>query len=229
MALLIAGRGVGLAVASLGLATAGAAWATETDTQAWSVLQASGALSDKMTLTVDGQARFSDDASRLGQVIIRPSIGWRLDTTTTASAGYAYIRSTPKGRSATHEHRGWQQLSYRLAEDGRGVTLSGRTRLEQRWVEDRDGTGWRIRQQVRITARVKDGVRAVGWTEAFVGLNQTGWGQRDGLHLWRSFAGVSVPISKAITLEPGYLRQRAYRTGPDLVTHAAAVWINLQF
>ena len=230
MALLIAGRsGLGLAVASLALAAAGAAWATDTDTQAWSVVQASGALSDKMTLTVDGQARFSDDASRLGQVIFRPSLGWRLDTTTTVSAGYAYVRSTPKGRSTTHEHRGWQQLSYRLAGDGKGVTLTGRTRLEQRWVEDRDGTGWRMRQQVRFTTPLKDGVRGVAWTEAFVGLNQTRWGQRDGLHLWRSFAGVSVPISKAVTLEPGYLHQRAYRTGPDQVTHAAAVWINLQF
>lgn len=230
MALLIAGRsGLSLVVAGLALSGAGAAHATDTDMQAWSIVHASGALNDKMTLNVDGQARFGDDASRLGQVIIRPSIGWRLDATTTASLGYAYVRSTPKGRSATHEHRGWQQLSYRLAGDGKGVTLSGRTRLEQRWVEDRDGTGWRMRQQVRITAPLKDGVRAVGWTEAFVGLNQTRWGQRDGLHLWRSFAGVSVPISKTVTLEPGYLRQRAYRTGPDLVTHAAAVWINLQF
>lgn len=230
MAVLSAGRNaLGLMLAGLLLASAGAARAADTDTQAWSVVQASGALNDKMTVTVDGQARFSDDASRLGQLIIRPSMGWRLDATTTVSLGYAYVRSTPEGRPTTHEHRGWQQLSYRLAGDGKGVTVTGRTRLEQRRVEDRDGTGWRIRQQVRVTAPLEGGVRAVGWTEGFVGLNQTNWGQRDGLHLWRSFAGVSVPISRKVTLEPGYLHQRAYRTGPDLVTHAAAVWINLQF
>jgi len=233
MALLGPRRGarapVGLALASLVLASAGAAHATDEDTQAWSVVNASGALNDKVILGVDGQVRFSDDASRLGQLIVRPSVGWRLDGAKTASLGYAYIRSTPKGRPTTEEHRGWQQLSYRLAGGGKGLTLTGRTRLEQRWVEGRDGTGWRVRQQVRVTAPVKDRVRGVAWTESFVGFNQTSWGQRDGLHLWRSFAGVSVPISKTVTLEPGYLHQRAFRTGPDAVTHAAAVWINLQF
>lgn len=233
MALLSPRRGgralTGLALAGLALASAGAARAAEEDTQAWAVVNATGALNDKMVLTVDSQARFTNNASRLGQLIVRPSVGWRLDSTTTASLGYAYIRSTPKGRPTTHEHRVWEQMSYRLLGDGKGVTLTGRTRLEQRHVEGRDGTGWRVRQQVRVTGPLKDGVRGVAWTEPFVGFNQTSWGQRDGLHLWRSFAGVSVPISKTVTLEPGYLHQRAFRTGPDAVTHAAAVWINLQF
>lgn len=231
---LLGSRGTGrpltaFAMGGLALAGAGPAHATDEDTQAWSVVNATGALSDKMVLAFDGQARFSDDASRLGQLIIRPSVGVRLDATTTASLGYAYIRSTPRGRPTTHEHRIWQQMAYRLAGDGKGVTLTGRTRLEQRWLEGRDDTGWRVRQQVRLTAPLKDKVRGVAWTEPFIGFNQTSWGQRDGLHLWRSFAGVSVPVSKTVTLEPGYLHQRAYRTGPDAVTHAAAVWINLQF
>ena len=233
MALLVQGRGgraaLGLTLAGFALASAGTARAAEEDGQLWSIVNASRTLGDKTVLALDTQARFTNDASRLGQAIVRPSVGWRLDSATTASLGYAYIRSTPEGRPTTHEHRGWQQLSFRVAGDGKGATLTGRTRLEQRWVEGRDGAGWRIRQQVRLTAPLKDRVRGVAWTEAFVGLNQTGWGQRDGLHLWRNFAGLSVPISKTVTLEPGYLHQRAYRTGPDAVTHAAAVWINLQF
>lgn len=233
MALLIQGRGqraaLGLTLASLALASAGTAYAADEDGQLWSIVNASRALDDKTTFNLDTQARFTNDASRLGQAIIRPSIGWKLGGSKTGSLGYAYVRTTPEGRPTTHEHRGWQQLSFRVAGDGKGATLTGRTRLEQRWMEGRDGAGWRVRQQVRLTAPINDGVRGVAWTEAFVGLNETGWGQRDGLHLWRSFAGVSVPISKTVTLEPGYLHQRAYRVGPDAVTHAAAVWINLQF
>lgn len=220
---------VGLVLAGFVLTSAGAAHATDEDMQVWSVVNATGGLNDKMVLAVEGQARFSDDASRLGQLIVRPSVGWRLDGAKTASLGYAYIQSTPKRRPKTEEHRAWQQLSYRLAGDGTGVTLMGRTRLEQRRVEGRDGTGWRLRQQVRMTAPVKNGVRAVAWTEPFVGFNETSWGQRDGLHLWRSFTGLSVPISKTVTLEPGYVHQRAFRNGPDAVTHAVAVWINFQF
>ena len=216
-------------LAGLALAGAGAAHAADDDTQVWAVVNATKALNDRTVLTLDGQARFSDDASRLGQLIFRPSVGWRLDGTTTASLGYVYNRSTPKGRPAINEHRSWQQATFRLAGDGKGVTLTGRTRLEQRWVEGRDGAGWRLRQQVRVTTPLKNGLRGVVWTEPFIGLNQTSWGQRDGLNQWRSFAGVAAPISKTVTLEPGYLHQRAFRTGPDAVTHAVAVWVNLQF
>ncbi|WP_374343752.1 DUF2490 domain-containing protein [Phenylobacterium sp.] len=211
------------------LAGAPAAWAATEDDQAWMVVQATAPLSDRVSFSLDTQARFSDDASRLGQVIFRPSIGWKLDATRTASLGYASVKSTPQGRPATHEHRTWQQLSYRIAGDGKGPTLTGRTRLEQRWVEDRDGTGWRIRQQVRFTAPVQDKVRAVVWTEPFIGFNETSWGQQDGLHVWRSFAGLAVPFSRTVSLEPGLLHQRTYRPGEDAVIQAAAVYLNLQF
>ena len=227
-------RKTGRAVAAFmlaGFVTTGAttAYATEEDAQVWTVLNVTGKLNDKVVLAFDGQTRFSNDAQRLGQLLLRPSVGWRLDSTTTASLGYAYVRTAPLGRPTTHEHRAWQQLSYRLAGDGKGVTLTGRTRLEERRVEGRDETGWRLRQQIRVTAPLKNGVRGVAWTEPFVGLNQTGWGQREGLNVLRSFVGVSAPITKTVTLEPGYLNQRTYRVGPDLVAHTAALWINVQF
>lgn len=211
------------------LTSAPAAWATTEDTQAWAIVQTTAPLGERGVFTLDTQARFSNNASHLGQVIFRPSIGWKLDATRTATLGYAYAKATPQGRPATHEHRAWQQLSYRIAGDGRGPTLTGRTRLEQRWVEDRDGTGWRIRQQVRFTAPVQDKVRAVVWTEPFIGFNETRWGQQDGLHAWRNFAGVSLPLSRTVTVEPGYLHQRTYRPGEDAVIQAAAVYLNLSF
>ena len=58
-------------------------------------------------------------------MIFRPSIGWKLDATRTASLGYASVKSTPQGRPATHEHRTWQQLSYRIAGDGKGPQATG--------------------------------------------------------------------------------------------------------
>lgn len=211
------------------LACAPAAFAAVEDNQAWAIVQTNAALGPRTTFTLDTQARFSNDASHLGQAIFRPSIGWKLDSTRTASLGYAYSRATPQNRPAVHEHRTWQQLTYRIAGDGKGPTLTGRTRLEQRWIEDRDGTGWRIRQQVRFTAPVQDKVRAVVWTEPFIGFNETSWGQKDGLHTWRSFAGVTVPVTKTVTVEPGFLHQRTYRPGEDAVIRAAAVYLTLSY
>lgn len=96
------------------------------------MVQATRPIADGVSLLVDVQGRFSDDASRLGQLLVRASIGWRVGDGATASLGYAYVRTTPASGADTDEHRGWQQLSYRLAGDGKGVTLTGRTRLEQR-------------------------------------------------------------------------------------------------
>lgn len=78
-------------------------------------------------------------------------IGLKLDKTTTAFIGYAYVRTDPAGPAKSHEHRIFQQLSFRIAGDGKGVTLTGRTRLEKRMFESQDGTGWRLRQQLRLT------------------------------------------------------------------------------
>ena len=225
MALLI--RSAGAAI-GLGL-IAGAAQAADIDNQIWAVAQFNADLGPRTLVTLDTQARYFNDASRLGQVIFRPAVGLRLDKTTTAFLGYAYVRNSPAGRPVAHEHRAWQQLSYRAAGDGKGLTLNGRTRLEQRWVEGRDDTGIRFRQQFRLTAPLAGKVRGFASTEAFFGLNATDWGQRDGLHLVRNVIGVSVPVSPTLTFEPGYLNQYAIRAGRNGIQHALNVTANVQF
>ncbi len=218
------------AAAAAGLAlVAGTGQAADVDNQVWSVAQFNADLGPRTLFTMDTQARFFDDASRLGQVIVRPAVGYRLNDTTNAFVGYAYVRSKPAGRAATHEHRAWQQLTFRAAGDGKGLTLNGRTRVEQRWVEGRDDTGIRFRQQFRLTAPVAGKVRAVATNELFFGLNNTDWGQRDGLHLVRSFVGVSVPVTGNLTVEPGYLNQYVVRRGENAVHHALSITTNIQF
>lgn len=226
MALLASARAAALVAA---LFAAGPAHAAAADGQVWSTVQATAPLSAKTFLTLEGQTRLTDDVSQLGQLVVRPSVSWRLDDTKTAALGYAYVRITPLGRSQVHEHRTWQQVSFRIAGDGKGPTFVGRTRLEQRWVEDNDSAGWRLRQQVRLTAPIKDRLRGVAWTEVFIGLNETDWGQQDGVRVWRSFLGASLPVSHMLTVEPGYLHQRAFRRGEDAVTHAAAISLTLQY
>lgn len=58
-----------------------------------------------------------------------------------------------------------------------------RTRLEQRMIEARDGTAWRLRQFVRVQAPVgrPGGWQAVATTEGFFNLNATSWGVRNGV------------------------------------------------
>ena len=85
-----------------------------------------------------------------------------------------------------------------------------------------------MRQQLRLTAPLSGKVRAVAWTEPFIGFNETGF-QRDGLGLWRNFAGVAIPVGKRFTLEPGYLNQYVVRNDPDRIDHTANLTLSANF
>lgn len=205
-----------------------AAKAAEEDTNIWLAQTAQVSLGGDAVLWLEAQERFTNDASRLGQLLVRPAVGYKLDKTTTAYIGYAYVMTDPEGPAKSHEHRIYQQLSFRVLGDGKGVTLTGRTRFEQRIFENQDGTGWRLRQQLRLTAPLSGKVRAVAWTEPFIGFNQTAF-QRDGLGLWRNFAGVAIPVGKKLTIEPGYLNQYVVRSGVDRIDHTANLTLSANF
>lgn len=207
---------------------AAAAQAADEDANIWLAQTANVDLGGGAVVWLEAQERFTNDASRLGQLLIRPAVGYKLDKTTTVYLGYAYVMTDPVGPAQSHEHRIFQQLSFRLLGDGKGVTVTGRTRFEQRFFENQDGTGWRLRQQLRLTAPLTGKVRAAVWTEPFIGFNETTF-QRSGLGLWRNFAGVTIPIGKKVTLEPGYLNQYVVRTGTDRIDHTANLTLSANF
>ena len=217
-----------LGVTGLVLATTAPAFAADEDTNIWLAQSANIDLGGDMALGLEAQERFTNDASRLSQIIFRPSLSYKLDQSTSISLGYAYVHNDPQTGASTNEHRAHQQISFRVAGDGKGVTITGRTRFEQRFLEEIDGTAFRIRQQFRLTAPLSGKVRAVAWTEALVGLNRTGF-QRVGLGLWRNYAGVSVPVSKFLSLEPGYLNQYVVRNGTDRIDHVANLTLSAAF
>lgn len=197
--------------------------------QIWTGMTASIDIDDTVFITLEGQLRWTDNASRLGQVVVRPGVGYRLGENTTIGAGYAYSGADPVGPAQTNEHRLWQQATYRLAGDGRGLTLTGRTRIEQRWMEGASDMGWRFRQQLRATAPVSGRVRAVVSSELFIAPDDTSWGQVAGLDRWRNSVGLAVPLGRSITLEPAYLNQRVFRPGPDRVNHIANFTLSARF
>jgi hypothetical protein len=200
----------------------------EDDVQAWGAVTATVPVDDKLVVWLEGQARTSNDVSRLNQVLLRPGLGYRVSPTTTLFVGYAHVFTNPPGPARTNEHRVWQQATFRIAGDGRGLTLSGRSRLEQRSLVQGEDTGVRYRQLLRLTAPVgRQGLQAVGWSELFLGLNRTDWGQPTGFDRARNFAGLSVPLSRTIRAEPGYMYEPIRQRGADRHNHIASVTLNL--
>ncbi len=176
----------------------------------------------------EAQERFTNDADRLGQLLLRSFVGYRLTDKVNIGGGYAYILTDPVGPVEINEHRFYQELNVRLIETDGGVTLDSRTRLEQRTFEEGDGTSWRFRNFVQLRAPISDNNKLVVYTEPFIELNETEF-QRGGLSVWRNFAGVSIPLADGIEVVPGYLNQYVVRDGEDRMDHVANINLFLNF
>lgn len=206
----------------LGLPTA--ASATEEDVNVWTGQFVTVTLDKERKWFVRGEAqeRFTEDADRLGQLLLRSLVAYRVTDRLNIGAGYAYIYTNPSGPAVTNEHRLYQELNFRLIETKAGLTLDSRSRLEQRMFEEGGETGWRYRLFLQLRAPIAGGNKLVAYTEPFIGLNETRF-NRSGVGLWRNFVGVSIPIAKGAEIVPGYLNQYVVRNGPDRIDHIGSI------
>lgn len=200
--------------------------AAQADTQVWSLNVAQGRFGAAGLWYAEAQPRWTDDASRLGQLLLRPAIGVQAARRLQLHLGYAYIGTWPEGADGFGENRVWQQALWTpVAIDG-GLRVVTRSRLEQRFHESDGETGWRIRQQVRAQHPLPVAAKrwqGIVWTEPFVGFNATAWGARRGVDQWRSFVGVGIPLAKGLVVEPGYMRQDVVRPNARRANHVLSL------
>jgi hypothetical protein len=203
------------------LVSAAPALAAEDDANVWLGQFATINATDKVYVRLEAQERFTNDAERLGQFLLRSLVAYRISDKANAGLGYAFILTDPIGPAKLNEHRYYQELNIRIIDRG-GVTLDSRTRLEQRTFEANEDTQWRVRQFVQLRAPISARNKIVAYTEPFVELDQ-GSVQRGGLSIWRNFVGASVPLAKGIEIVPGYLNQHVFRDGQERSDHTANV------
>lgn len=220
-----------LAVALLSGAAPASARTTQ-DGQGWININAQGALKGRLLYYAELQPRFFDGGGRIGQVLARGAIGWKLSGAVSLFQGYAHI-AEPNDALARdrNEERSFQQLSWSISEV-RGAKLSSRTRFEQRWRSDGGDMGLRLRNLLRYThpiGRDPKGVAALVSVEPFVVLNDTDWGSPAGFDQLRSNVALEVPLTGRTTIELGYLNQAINRpAGAWEVNHIAQVVLALR-
>lgn len=204
--------------------------AQDHDLQQWTLLVAQGPISDDLVIQAEIQPRLTNDASRLGQFQTSPAIGYRVSKKATVFVGYMFVHTDPADRPAFDENRIYQHIVFPVGKIG-DVSLTARTRIEARTVVGAEDLAWRFRQLVRAQLPLTEGqgTQLVVWSEAFYNLNQADWGPREGFDRWRNFVGVAVPITKGVTLEPGYLNQAVFREGEDRFDHIASVTMFYRF
>ncbi len=215
-------------------ATASAQRAADQRYQTWLALFAQGPIHGDLWLWLDVQPRFYDSFEPTA-LLVRPGLTWRALPELLLTAGYGWTPSWAQGNEPrdwgelafTDEHRLWEQVIYQPSDRPTGVAGLFRARLEQRFrTEGEVDVGLRLRLMARVHAPITRGreLLVVVWDEAFVGLNDTAWGQRGGFDQNRFFVGLGWQVIPAqLRLELGYTNQWIVRAATDPVNHIAAL------
>ncbi len=223
-------RFLSLFIAAFAALTSVQAAATQEDFNVWGAQVAVIDLGEDNDWFVraEAQERFTNDADRLGQLLLRSFIGKRVSSAVTIGGGYAYILTDPIGPVEVNEHRIYQEATIVLFRGQNGVSVTSRNRFEQRFFEEDGETGLRYRNQIQLRAPISEAATLVLYTEPFIGVNETRF-NRGGIAVWRNFAGVSLPVAEGISVTPGYLNQYAVRDGEDRIDHIANIGITARF
>ena len=219
----------GAAALILVVTVAGPAHATD-DEQLWTTASATVKLADKWRLSQEVTARFSDTRKGLYEIESNTLLGFKVTDTVTLWAGYTHDPQYAGGDFTVLERRAREQITVdNFAKIGRGK-LSGRLRMEQRWRENIDGTGWRARPYLKFSMPFREGKKTalVLSSEAFINLNTTSFQKAEGLDRMRNLIAISTPLTKTMTLEAGYLNQHGFvRNGEDTSDHVASLSLSL--
>jgi Protein of unknown function (DUF2490) len=176
------------------------------------------------------QPRWRHEGSELDQLIIRPAIYYALNDHSSIWMGYAHVVTHPAGRSAFEENRLWQQYLYNFSPI-KSVSIQSRTRFEQRWLENSDDTGYKLRQLVRLTtpSNLHPNLTWVVYDEYFVNLNNTDYSAKKGFDQNRAFIGGNWALSQHAKLEIGYLNQYVNGIKANAENHVLSTTLLLNF
>ena len=210
------------------LGAAGPALASE-DTQYWQTLNVSVALPDNFKVSNE-TVRRSSDARGFYEVENNFMVGKKVNKVVTLWLGYTFDPQYNHGTFRVREHRFRQQVNFdNFAVLGK-VRLSGRVRLEERWREGQTGTAYRLRPQVKAVVPIAGKVTLGVSSEQFFNLNNTGFQTVDGLERMRNAIFITVPLSKKISVDFGYLNQHGFvPNGPDSSDHVLTTGLSASF
>jgi hypothetical protein len=126
---------------------------------------------------------------------------------------------------AANETRTLQQLT-----TSHGI-LRTRLRFEQRFVDDADRTGYRLRPRLGVAIPVMGNKRFKfkSDAEAFFTLRSNNEGGDEGLTAVRSQIGFGYDVNKTVSVGLIYLRQQDFQDdGPDTIGHAPVFNLDIQ-
>lgn len=201
------------------------------DGRGWLNITAIGSLpADNWHWYAEMQPRWREELSEFDQLIIRPAVFYTISEQSSIWAGYARVVTHPAGQTNFDEDRVWQQFLYNFQPIG-SVSLQSRSRLEQRFIENADDTGYRLRQMLRLTmpSKISAQLTWVAYDEYFLNLNNTDYGARKGFDQNRAFAGINWAFNANLKLEVGYLNQYINAKNTNAMNHVLSNTLIINF
>lgn len=190
-----------------------------TDEQHWETMTVNVALPDNFRLSSETVLR-TGDARGFYEVEENAMVGRKLNKQVTVWLGYTFNPTYLHGTFQRREHRFRQQVNFDNVLQLGKVRIGGRMRLEERWREGIQGTGWRLRPQVKATMPLVGKATLSVSSEQFFNLNTMAFQRVSGLDRMRNAISVAVPLNKKISVDCGYLNQHGFvRNGPDSSDH----------
>lgn len=209
-------------IAASALIAAAPAGAADDNFEFWFNPSAEFDVDDDTAVEIETAQRFRDSDNGPDTYFVRGWLNQSLSDAVTLSGAVEYRAND----GDSDEVRLLQQASLR-----HGI-LRGRLRMEQRFVDGADRTGWRLRPRIGVAVPLDEAGR---WSldadaEAFVTMRSTSLGGQDGLTGLRTQVGVGYEVNGRLSLGLTYLRQQEIRRGgADTVGHAPLIGIELSF
>lgn len=205
------------------------AWAA-TDDQLWATLGATEKLGSAWRLQEEFVTRFSDKRGGLYELEAVGLLGYKPSKNVTIAGGYVYNPQYSHGDLTTTEHRLREQVTFDNVARFGSAKLSLRWRMEQRWRNNADGTGWRARPYAKLSIPIRGKTSLTLSNETFLNLGTTTFQKQSGLDRMRNLVAINTPLTKTVSLEAGYLNQHGFvRGGPDTSDHVASLALSLNF
>ncbi len=218
-------RNAGLGVlAALLLALSPAVQAVENRAAFWMGAQIDGDLGSadwsNWLYMAQAQYRAFDALDGTRQALGRVGLGYRLNRGWRVYARFDYYVTDSPAIGTFHETRAQQSANWTGSAWGR-VNVRFRGMMEQRWIDERDGTAWRFRPRLGLEWP-SNHFNHVDWmlfSESFFDLRELDWVDR-GFNQQRFFFGARIPLAAGVNLETGYQAQWLNPLGTgDLVNH----------
>ncbi len=205
------------------------AFAVENDLHDWTSVYITLPITKKVKFSVEETARVGEHFTHLNQNVLRPALGYQLTKDFSVWQGYAWNPIFyPR---FTNEQHIWQQALWQ--HHFPKFTLTGRFRLQERFIERVSGVAVRTRYFVRFQYPLdkKKIWSLVAQSEPFVNLNTRPNGPQAGIDRVNSFFGINKVLSENVNVDFGYQLQYVNIKSPaqDRLNHTilAAFYFNL--